>query len=131
MKPRGEYACLRCGIAPFHISAQYRVLLPTKMSAYVPVPQLRKRVKADFRAKGEKRLRTFLARSLSFASFGELLVIDFSQSELTSPRRGTLRPIKFFVEAKRSFRESVFYPVLRKNAYHATVYFLTLLNYSF
>jgi len=120
----------RRGIVPFHVPRNTDVLFPTKMSTYNPTPSIT-RTKADFGAENKNVLRrTFLARSLSFASFEELLMIDFLQSELIGvlgEDRVSLRAIKFFVGAKLSFRwESAFYfaTLSLKNTYHGA-YFLT------
>jgi len=72
----------RRGIVPFHVPRNIDVLFPTKMSTYNPSPSIT-RMKADFDAENKNVLwRTFLAPSLSLASFEELLMIDFLQSEL-------------------------------------------------
>lgn len=131
-------SCPRHRIASFHVPRNTSVLFPTRMSAYVLVPQLRERKRISARRKRKRPLRRerFPRRSLSFASFGELLVIDFPQSELEASNGGgpgSPRAIKFFVQAKRPLRlgRALFTPAPLKNTYHTAVCFFTLLNYSF
>lgn len=83
----GNMSCPRHRITPFHVLRNADVLLPTRMSAYVLVPQLRERKRISARRRRKRSLPRghFPARSLSFASFEELLVIDFPQSELEAP----------------------------------------------
>lgn len=134
MKPRGEYAHSRHGIALFHVPR--RRLISNKNVSLHSSPSIT-RAKADFRAEKESVLRGRLGRAVCLSrALGELLVIDFSQSEHTRPRwrPSSLRAIKFFVEAKRSFRRETLFRKPRgliPQKTRITVCFFTLLNYSF
>lgn len=78
------------------LSFTFRAISPSysqqKCQLTVLGPQLREGKRISTTEEENVLRRTFLARSLSFASFGKLFVIDFLQSELTRPRRGLRFP---------------------------------------